>query len=145
MTHSFLIMRWLFSIRVRYIEIEYVFTALSKHFPSPSKSCPSIFNSNWKVIRCWLLYQASNLTEAMKAIASIALTVNLGAPLKDSQKLCDYLMQLPFSDLKVPLTKEKLPCPVKNGILGLLWHLWKFIFQETTIISLLAIIPRLIV
>ena len=46
---------------------------------------------------------------AHKAMASIAPGLGLGAPLKDSHRLCDVVME-------VPLAKDKWPCPFKNEI-----------------------------
>ena len=61
--------------------------------------------------------QASNFREATKAMASVAPGLGLGAPLKDSHRLCDFLMEVPFTDMKVPFAKDKWPCPFKNEIL----------------------------
>ena len=39
-----------------------------------------------------------------------------GAPLKDSQSLWDFLMEVLFTDMEKPFTKDKWPCPSKNEI-----------------------------
>jgi len=45
--------------------------------------------------------------------------LGLGAPLKDSHRLCDFLMEVPFASIKVPFTRDQWPFPFNNEIKGL--------------------------
>ena len=48
----------------------------------------------------------------------------LGAPLKDSHRLCDFPIEKPFTGMEVPFTKDKWPCPFRNEIWvdTITWH-----------------------
>ena len=61
-------------------------------------------------------YQASTFTEAMKAMASYAPGLDLGTPLNDSCRLCDFLMEVPFTDLEKPFTLDIWPRPFMSQI-----------------------------
>ena len=54
--------------------------------------------------------------EATKAMASVAPGLGLGAPLKDSHRLCDFLMEVPFTDVEMSFTEDQWPCPFRNEI-----------------------------
>ena len=49
---------------------------------------------------------AFNIREATKTMYSVASGLGLGAPLKDSHRLCDYPMEVPFTGIEVPYTKK---------------------------------------
>ena len=61
-------------------------------------------------------YQALNFREAMEAVASVAPGLGLGAPLKDSHRLFDFLMEVPFTDMEMSFTEDQWPCPFRNEI-----------------------------
>ena len=46
----------------------------------------------------------------------LPLVLGLGAPLKNSHRLSDFLMEVSFTDMKVPLVKDKWRCPFENEI-----------------------------
>ena len=64
-------------------------------------------------------FQASNFRKATNAMAYIVPGLGLGAPLKDSHRLCDFLMEVPLTDMKVPCAKDKWPWPFESKTLGL--------------------------
>ena len=58
----------------------------------------------------------SNYRQATKAMVFVVPGLGLGSPLKNSYRLCDFLMEVPFTGMKMPFTKDKWLCPFNKEI-----------------------------